>query len=235
MSVQVVYFTVSGVSLQLMETGVRRLDMSLAPINAIIEGPLSGDQRRFLSDPERSNTMEALTARILARKQAPPEFQAASATIFDSLPESTASSESERVPRGLATFGDFSLQVTRRTMDELLRQWASGQPILNVSLGITGLQHTTEQNNEGGLIRYAWSSEKEQQSIKEFRVSYGEGAMYAKSAQRPPSPTRDDFISFQRQMLEALADVARQLRRQRLVSVIGASLVLLVLLWKLHS
>jgi hypothetical protein len=233
-----VTFRVKGLGPYVMETGLRRIDMEIEPMSVIIEGPMSGEQRCFLA-PDESKQTEALSARIVEKKQTRPHIYSASATIYDALAEPSA--PTERVSCGYATIFDFHLSITRRAMDELLRRDADGHRIFYLTLAISGLQRATAESSEGDLIRYVWPADEEekqdssQATVEALNIHYYPSAAYEEKTEEPARPTRDDLLSFQAGVIGPLTVVVQQLRRQALVSVVGTALVLLVLLWKLNG
>ena len=72
----VVALKVTRWSLQIMENGVRRLDLDLLPLGTIIEEvPQSGSQRCFIADPDHPKTAK-LIARHPAKALVPKKWVA---------------------------------------------------------------------------------------------------------------------------------------------------------------
>jgi hypothetical protein len=235
MSAQVVNFRVSELGLRVTETGVRQLDMYLAPMTLIIEGPVSEDRRCFLSGPDGSGKVEALAARLVGKNQARPNFQNAFATIYDTLSATTGLDEREGQPCGRATFSEFRMRITPSAMDELLRQEASGGIISYASISIAGLEHAAGENTEGGLIGLVWPPGEDGHAIGSLQIRYVHSEALSKKPQEPERPTRGDLLSFQAQVLGSLTAAAHRSRRSEWVSTVGTVLVILVLLWKLKG
>ena len=229
-------FKITSWSLQVMESGTRRLDFDLLPLgHEIVEQVGASDtQRCFVADPDSKKFLK-LQEHLANEKPNAPHAQILSATLYDNLAHSP-SREYEQFVCGTADFLGIEARVTSSAMDELIRQDSLGHPVFYVEIAIDGIERTTGENNEGRLVDSKWLL-KEEWGHKKSRVAgiqfhYSDSIAYAEKEAAPLLPTKDDFRSLQGLIEHQLAESKRIRRFTQVLCFIG--IIILVLVWNRH-
>lgn len=143
-------FWLKEAQLSVFEDGRRAIRGELVPVDFVAElADWMQGKRAFWGDPESWNA-SGLVERLA---ESTYEFVGKSTSIVDDLP-SIQGNSGHRQECGRAFGGGLMISVTRRVMDEILRQNLAGRPITQLELGIRGLEPTTSANSEGGQIQY---------------------------------------------------------------------------------
>jgi hypothetical protein len=107
-----------------------------------------------------------------------------------------------------------TLRASPKVVDELIRQDTFGHKLFYIELAIAGLEHTTQENNEGGLVEYRWQSRSKngdhhESSVTAFALHYCKSTTYEPSA-APITPLSPEHLT---PLSNALALVLAELKR----------------------
>jgi len=231
-------FKISRWSLQVMENGVRRLDLDILPMShhSVVEiVDTSAHQRCFIADPDDPKSAE-LEARLVGTGHDRPHIQHVSATLYDTLIGTTTRKYTD-FEAGTASQSILTINVAKSAMDELIRQDGMGRRIFYFDVAIEGISRATRENDEDGLVGWRWerrSTDDEYRadhlSVEASQIHYFESDTYKVGAVGPVLPTKEDIQSLQKLLENLLVESTRINRFTQMLFFLAVGVI--ILLWR---
>jgi hypothetical protein len=226
----------SSWQLRIDSVGRRTIDLELIPFPSSAVECVGADptERTFIGDDENDKWYGKLCERVKSPRICPllcsiRERDADKDLGSDDKPNWGSADLSSSDPR-------LWLVAPREAIEELIRQDGLGRRILHLDVDFDGLERTTNENGEGGLIAYRWHDRNERgyeraSSVKSYAVAFYSSTMYAEQTSPPPPPSREDLQT----ILGAVATLIEETRKTKLlirIACILAAIIAILIWWR---